>query len=56
MGYKLLLEILNYDENKESFTEDEQMAIEAELKEKTKKSVKRIGEKIISTIDYINRH
>lgn len=56
MGYKLLLEILNYEEEKENFSKKEQEEIERDLKNKTKSAFKKIGKKIITSIDYINDH
>ena len=56
MSYKLLMEILSFEDEKQHFSEEEQQQIENELKKRTKHKLQKLGDKIISSIDYINDH
>jgi len=54
MGYKLLMEIVRYEENKDSYTIDEQRAIEKSHKLSLNKLFKTVGTNFVDFIDKIN--
>lgn len=58
MSYKLLIEILNYEEAKKYYSKIERENIECELKKKIKSSAvnMNLGKKIVDIIDSINDH
>lgn len=56
MSYKLLIEILCYDDCKNSYTFEEQRKFEADLRLRTNNSFNKIGNKAIKIIDHINAH
>ena len=54
MSYKLLMEIVRYDENKHNYTKAECIEIERGLKERAFRSTTKPGDSIVKLFDKIN--
>lgn len=54
MSFKLLVETIYYEDNKRTYTKEEQLIIEADLKKRTKSALKALGNVALDCLDRIN--